>query len=208
MATIKISSLKKLTLLILMLITMTSNIFAQLREDLRNEILVYIQPSELVFPEIEQKSIQLENIIFLNSELRTVLIQFGVQELQKAFPKIKDTDTLAMSEDGTIIRIPQMSRIFAIKVPDVNDINSAIDNLSGIRGVLFAEKHSDISLTSDDYYPNQWHLNNTGQTGGTPDADIDAPEAWQITQGSETVKIGIIDTGVEITHDDLSGKSA
>ncbi len=207
MATIKISSLKKSMLLILILVTMTSNIFAQLREDLRNEILIYIQPSELEFPEIEQKSIQLENIIFLNSELRTVLMQFGITELQKAFPNIRDTDTLAISEDGTVFRIPQMSRIFTIKVPDVNDINSAIDNLSRIRGVLFAEKHSDISLTTDDYYPNQWHLNNTGQTGGTTDVDIDAPEAWQIFNGSSTVKLGVIDTGVEISHDDLTGKS-
>ena len=41
-----------------------------------------------------------------------------------------------------------------------------------------------------------WGLNNTGQTGGTADADIDAPEAWEVTTGSSNVIVGIIDTGL------------
>jgi subtilisin family serine protease len=58
----------------------------------------------------------------------------------------------------------------------------------------------------DDYFNNQWGLNNTGQAGGTPGFDIDTPEAWVYEKGSESVKIGIIDTGVKEDHEDLSGK--
>jgi len=47
---------------------------------------------------------------------------------------------------------------------------------------------------------------NYGQSGGTDDADIDAPEAWGIFKGSSNIKIGIIDGGVENWHEDLSGK--
>ncbi|MFW5882650.1 MAG: S8 family serine peptidase [Planctomycetota bacterium] len=48
-----------------------------------------------------------------------------------------------------------------------------------------------------------WGLHNTGQDDGTEDADIDAPEAWDITTGSEEVLIGVIDTGIQIDHPDL-----
>jgi len=57
----------------------------------------------------------------------------------------------------------------------------------------------------DPYYPYQWSLNNVGQTGGTIDADMDAPEAWNLNRGWE-VTIAMIGTGVDLTHPDLDGK--
>src|SRR3989344_9162359 len=47
-----------------------------------------------------------------------------------------------------------------------------------------------------------WGMNNTGQSGGVVDADIDAIEAWGIRTSSDVV-VGIIDTGVDFTHEDL-----
>ncbi len=60
-----------------------------------------------------------------------------------------------------------------------------------------------LAVPNDTYFSNQWALNNTGQGGGTPDADIDAPEAWEIEQGSSDVTIAVIDTGIDTDHDDL-----
>jgi len=48
-----------------------------------------------------------------------------------------------------------------------------------------------------------WGMNNTGQTGGTIDADIDAPEAWDFTTGSSNIIIAVVDSGVDYTHPDL-----
>jgi parallel beta-helix repeat protein len=61
-------------------------------------------------------------------------------------------------------------------------------------------------MPEDTYFPSQWHLNNTGQSGGTPDSDIDAPEGWQISTGSRDIIIAIIDEGVDIQHEDLVDK--
>ncbi|MBK8783929.1 MAG: S8 family serine peptidase [Anaerolineales bacterium] len=47
-------------------------------------------------------------------------------------------------------------------------------------------------------------MNNTGQYGPTTgDPDIDAPEAWNITQGDNSIIIAVIDEGVDLTHEDL-----
>ncbi|MGH9867392.1 MAG: S8 family serine peptidase [Candidatus Polarisedimenticolia bacterium] len=56
----------------------------------------------------------------------------------------------------------------------------------------------------DPRYPELWGLNNTGQDGGEPGADIDAERAWDITTGSRAVRVAVIDTGVDYEHPDLS----
>ena len=50
----------------------------------------------------------------------------------------------------------------------------------------------------DPEYSNQWASKNDGQTGGTPDADIDALEAWAVTTGSASVVIAVVDSGVQV----------
>jgi subtilisin family serine protease len=66
----------------------------------------------------------------------------------------------------------------------------------------------DVQVTPD-FVPNdpafnqQWHHNNTGQSGGTVDADVDAVEAWDdLANIAETV-VAVCDDGVDLTHEDL-----
>ncbi len=66
-----------------------------------------------------------------------------------------------------------------------------------------------VTIPNDTRFSEQWALNNTGQTGGTPDADIDAPEAWDLITGDSTVAgdqivVAIIDGGFQMTHPDIS----
>jgi subtilisin family serine protease len=60
------------------------------------------------------------------------------------------------------------------------------------------------TIPNDFYFNYLWGLSNTGQTGGTPHADINASQAWDITNGSNNVVIAVIDTGVDYNHPDLS----
>ena len=70
-----------------------------------------------------------------------------------------------------------------------------------------------------DYLKEQWGLNNTGQsfyydplTGalgavtGVVDADIDAPEGWNLSTGNAAFKIAVLDAGVDCLHVDLKNK--
>jgi subtilisin family serine protease len=60
-----------------------------------------------------------------------------------------------------------------------------------------------MGISNDTYFSYQWGLHNTGQTRGTNDGDIDAPEAWNITTGSSNVVVAVIDSGVNYVHPDL-----
>ncbi|MFH1119998.1 MAG: S8 family serine peptidase [Bacteroidota bacterium] len=62
-----------------------------------------------------------------------------------------------------------------------------------------------VNWTPDDpRYDEQWHYNNTGQQNGTPDADIDLPEAWDIARGNPEVIVAIVDGGINYTHNDIA----
>ncbi|HRI38797.1 MAG TPA: S8 family serine peptidase, partial [Nitrospira sp.] len=64
------------------------------------------------------------------------------------------------------------------------------------------------AIPNDVKFETLWGLHNTGQTvngtTGTPDADIDAPEAWDISTGSSNVVIAVIDSGIAYDHPDLA----
>lgn len=58
-------------------------------------------------------------------------------------------------------------------------------------------------VPDDPEYPRQWHWNNTGQTGGTPGADVHAEAAWDITRGAG-IRVAVIDRGFQVAHPDLA----
>jgi thermitase len=83
-----------------------------------------------------------------------------------------------------------------------------IADYSADPAVAYAEPNRIYEVTgipNDPDFRRQWGLHNTGQTGGRADADIDAPEAWDITTGSPSVLIAVVDTGVDYNHPDLRG---
>ena len=64
--------------------------------------------------------------------------------------------------------------------------------------------YSATSTPNDPRYGDLYGLHNTGQSGGRNDADIDAPEAWQVSTGSRDIIVGVVDTGIDYNHPDLA----
>ena len=58
-------------------------------------------------------------------------------------------------------------------------------------------------IPNDPSFSKLYGLNNTGQTGGKFDADIDATEAWDTQTGTGRTIVAILDTGVDYNHPDL-----
>jgi len=65
---------------------------------------------------------------------------------------------------------------------------------------------SSTGLTpNDSYFPEQWHLQNTGGYGGVAGADIEAVDAWDIETGTPATVIAIVEgNGFEVGHPDLA----
>jgi subtilisin family serine protease len=89
---------------------------------------------------------------------------------------------------------------------------AAIARLERDPNVRYAEPN--FILTADDVspndpsFPNEWGLNNIGQTigfvKGVPGADIHAKAAWGVTTGSASVTVAVLDTGLDFSHPDLA----
>jgi len=59
-------------------------------------------------------------------------------------------------------------------------------------------------VPNDEFYPQQWHLNQSQYLEGDTNAHIHAEGAWDITRGTDTVVIAVIDSSIEWQHEDLT----
>jgi len=100
-----------------------------------------------------------------------------------------------------------LHNILKCQVPVTTNIHTLISQYSMNPQVIYVEPnyiiHSCV-MPNDPSFNLQYALHNTGQTGGTPDADIDAPEAWDIETGDENIVIAVVDSGVDWDHPDLA----
>jgi subtilisin family serine protease len=110
---------------------------------------------------------------------------------------------------ATKIKEVKHIRVQHVKIPADMNVSEAVKYYRSNPSVEYAEPNYIVekaaTVPDDIYFNNLWGLNNIGQTGGTTDADIDAPEAWDITKGSSNIIIAVVDSGVAYNHPDFTG---
>jgi len=102
-------------------------------------------------------------------------------------------------------------RIHQYKLEGALSVDEAVSKFRSHPAVEYAEPNYLYWLTTipnDAQFGSLWGLHNIGQavngTAGRADADIDAPEAWDISTGSPNVIVAVIDTGIAYDHPDLA----
>lgn len=114
------------------------------------------------------------------------------------------------------MHVPALEEIYLVELEDEQDAQAVLKRYQQDPSVEYAEYNYILfedATPTDSYFPLQWPLDNTAQLypesgsyndpPGIADADIDAPEAWDIFTGSRDVVVAVIDTGVDYTHRDI-----
>ena len=110
---------------------------------------------------------------------------------------------------GKVLKRFARINVLHVKVPE-GTAKRAVRLLKGLDAVKYAElnalRYLDVvgNTPNDPSFTNLWGLDNTGQTGGTFDADTDALEAWSIFTGDPNMVVADIDSGLDMNHPDIA----
>jgi len=100
--------------------------------------------------------------------------------------------------------------LLLVAVPEGISAEAAATRLASVPGV----RHADVNgwgrggdfPVNDTFFADLWHLDNRGQSGGTPGADIEALRAWELTRGSPAVRVAVLDSGIGMNHPEFAGR--
>ncbi len=137
-----------------------------------------------------------------------VLVRFNPKDNGVLRNTEEKAEILASLGGGTIVQSYKLvPELCLVKLPQAISVEDAIRVFGTSAKIAHVQPNyiyrALSTFPNDPCFPYLWGLHNTGQTGGTPDADIDAPEAWDIATDSNIIE-AVIDTGVDYTHPDLA----
>lgn len=106
-----------------------------------------------------------------------------------------------------VTKLKSLGNFEVVKLPagmSIKEGMKALENDPGVESVAPDYFLYATELPNDASFAQQWALNNTAQSGGKVDVDVNAPEAWLKSIGVKETVVGVIDTGVNYLHKDLA----
>jgi subtilisin family serine protease len=122
--------------------------------------------------------------------------------------KTADTDKIHKQKSRRVLKkFPAFKNLEVIDLPAGQNVLDAIKEYvdSGLVEIAEPDYLVHASATPDDPYfldGSQWHL--SGVSTPLLDADINAPEGWEIRHDAANIIVAIIDGGIRVTHEDLA----
>jgi len=108
-------------------------------------------------------------------------------------------------------RLELHPRTVLVDLPAEIGVRRALREIGSQREVQLVEPNYVYHLASNPNDPrflinHLWGLHHPAGSpfGGIADADIDAPEAWDLETGDPTVQVAVIDSGIDTSHPDLA----
>lgn len=138
----------------------------------------------------------------------TLLVRFKPDAISRRVAPPQQRDAIHAVCGTTKIRSFRITPTDVVRIAPGDDVRTVARRYEAMQDVDFVEpnfQYQVSAIPNDPSFSLLWGMNNTGQTGGVADADIDAPEAWDIATGNQTIIVGVIDTGVDYNHPDLAG---
>ncbi|HWR83290.1 MAG TPA: S8 family serine peptidase [Candidatus Deferrimicrobium sp.] len=139
-----------------------------------------------------------------SAEVSAFLDSLGALYLSKIFPNFDSADTLSVNEEGDTVTLINLSEYYQIEFADSvhwQDLQSAwagTDSFEVIeQSTYFTE---DVVAVNDPKYYWQDYLKST--YAGSQNID----GAWSYTTGNGSIRVCVVDDGIDINHEDLASR--
>lgn len=187
------------------------------KEDLENNWVSFVELKEpLSYEEILSRKNKFEKkdhvrlvnpTYWFNSQLVGITSRF-VAKLN-ALPQKEHLENLVQEKSAEIIEQRRGPLTYSLRVTPDSDLNSLEMANYFYETGYFEYAHPTFRriikrhCVNDEFFDEQWNLENTGQDGGNPGSDIQMCDALEISEGREEIRVAVIDDGVDLGHPEL-----
>jgi subtilisin family serine protease len=175
----------KLLTMFLLIALFQVQVLPQEKNLVPGEVLVQLRPgSDVQALSNKLTDIQMVPVELLSDLMNIWLVSYNVRS-------IAAEDVLDRVYENSEVAVAQFNHYVQLRSANVEPVNPL-----------------NFLTPNDTRFNEQWALRNTGQSGGTPGADVDALQAWEFSTGGlsalgDTIVVAIVDGGCELTHSDL-----